>query len=636
MCGIAGILTAREDLDLEAISTAMVASLRHRGPDDEGRVELSLPGGRRLALVHTRLSILDLSAAGHQPMTDASSGTWVTYNGELFNHLDLRRTLGDREFHSNCDTETLLSTWAAHGVRAVDLLRGMYAFAMYDAQREELCLVRDRVGIKPLYVFQADASTWLFASEVRALLSSGLVPRRLNPVAIDSYLAFGATAGPWTMIEGVQSVLPGELWRFDLSHPERPLVPRKVRYWRPAFVPNCERLSYREAIARVRPALIEAVSSHMISDVPVGVFLSGGIDSSSIVAALAHAGHQPHTFSVRFGEHDFDESRHAAHVARQFGTTHTELMLSPESIIEHFPSALAAYDRPSIDGVNTFFISQKVAEAGIKVAISGLGGDELFAGYPNFRLAAYADHPLYRMAAKSLYAYLRRSAANSLRTEKLKAILDHHSSRLQCYTVFRQVMLPPRRRDLLEHTYFDTPIALPDDRIDALTAAAERLDAINAFSLFELSLYMVDTLLRDTDQMSMAHPVEVRVPLVDHRLVDALASIPGRLKSGWRSRRSPKRLLVDALPAALPPEVVRRQKMGFVLPWELWLRNELADTISSILDDAETLQAAAIRPAAVQHLWRGFRESRPGVRAADILALVHLVHWVRQHRLSVG
>ncbi|HEX4132674.1 MAG TPA: asparagine synthase (glutamine-hydrolyzing) [Pirellulales bacterium] len=633
MCGIAGILTARSDLDLKAISEAMQTSLRHRGPDDEGRVELSLPGGYRLSLVHTRLSILDLSAAGHQPMNEPDSGSWITFNGEIYNHSQIRHELPEMAYRSSCDTETILKSWDADGVRSLDALRGMFAFAVYDGRRRQVHLVRDRLGIKPLYVYQADASTWLFASEVRTLLASGIVPRVLNPVAVNSFLAFGAVTAPWTMIEGVQSVLPGEYWEFDFNEPAQPLVPRQRRWWSLRFAPRQERMSYGEALERLRPALIEALSLHMLSDVPVGVFLSGGIDSSSLVSLLTHAGHSLHTFTVQFGERDFDESEHAAQIARRFGTTHTKLNLSPTVAVDRFQSALSAYDQPSIDGVNTYFISDAVARAGIKVTLSGLGGDELFAGYATFRQAASIDRPLYRWVAQWPLAYLQRTVPGSARAQKLRAILNDSGTRLDRYAIFRQLMMPQRREALLEYDYFSTPTALPEETIETLKAAASRLDVVNSYSLFELSLYLADMLLRDADQMSMVHPVELRVPLLDHVLVETIASIPGPLKSSlWYS--GTKQLLVDALPTHLPREISSRPKMGFVLPWELWLRDRLQEPITAILADRAALRDVAIRPEAVEQLWRDFRESRPGVRYTDILAIVHLLHWVREHRLA--
>ena len=378
----------------------------------------------------------------------------------------------------------------------------MFAFALYDARRRELCLVRDRLGIKPLYVCQVSSQTLMFASEVRTLLESGLVARRLDPAAVRSYLAFGAASAPWTLVQGVESILPGESWRIDLA--AGGIAPKKNRYWSPPFTREKNSVGYREAIDRIRPVLLESLSQHMLADVPVGVFLSGGIDSSAIVAGLTYQGHRPRTFSIRFGEQAFDESAHARTVAAHFGTEHVELHTSPESVFADLDAALAAYDQPSIDGLNSFFISQAVHRAGIKVAMSGLGGDELFAGYSTFRLAALLDHQLVRTLAKAAYPVLSHYAPGTMRADKLAAILASGGSRLKTYAVFRQVMLRERRAELLQAQQDNEP-PLPSAMIDELSAAIAPLDSPNAYSLLELSLYLANMLLRDTDQMSMAH-----------------------------------------------------------------------------------------------------------------------------------
>ncbi len=393
-------------------------------------------------------------------------------------------------------------------------------------------------------------------------------------------------------------------------------------------------MSHGEAVERLRPVLLDSFSSHMISDVPVGVFLSGGVDSSSLVAALTYCGHQLHTFSLHFGEREYDESLHASMISKQFGTQHTALTLSPSTAVEQFQSVLTAYDQPSIDGFNTYFISQAVAKAGIKVALSGLGGDELFAGYTNFRLAAYLDRPVNRVLARYIQECMRVTAPGSSRAAKLDAILKGDGQRLRNYTIIRQLMMPDRRNHCLSQPVEDDTMAIPVESAELLGDAARKLDPINAYSLFELSLYLSDMLLRDADQMSMVHPVEIRVPLLDHVLVETIAGIPGGLKAQRLGSSLKKRLLVDALPQPLPTEVSQRPKMGFVLPWELWLRNELASTVSWILHDEPTVLNASLRPEAVIGLWNGFLTGQPGIRYTDILGLVNLLHWVREHRVA--
>jgi asparagine synthase (glutamine-hydrolysing) len=635
MCGIAGILTRRDDLGMQSALLRMCWALRHRGPDDEGCGEVSLPGGYRLGLAHTRLAILDLSLAAHQPMGDPESGSWIIYNGEIYNHHEIRRQMADCRFRSGSDTETILQAWVRQGEEALSSLRGMFAFALYDGHRRQFWLVRDRLGVKPLYICHANADTWAFASELRALLASHLVSRQLHAAAVDSYLAFGAVPAPWTMLAGVQSVMPGESWCFDLNAPNGKCVPQRNRYWRPAFAGRTEPQPTREeAIERLRPILPEAASLRMLSNVPVGVFLSGGIDSTSVVAALVNRGHTVRTFSVVFGERPYDESEHSRLVARQFGTDHAELFMHPARVVDDFDQAVGAYDQPSVDGLNTYFISQATREAGVKVALSGLGGDELFAGYSYFRLSARLERLSPRLFARVLYRVLCRTAPRSIRTIKLGALLADRGLRATRYAICRQVMAPGLRRQLLSQALDSPQVPLPPEVLAELETASSCLDPVNAHSLLELSLYLSNMLLRDMDQMSMAHALELREPLLDHVLVETVASLPGRLKLAPGRQSRTKALLVDALPATLPGRIVRRRKKGFVFPWECWLRKELKLRVAALFGEQNLIRAAGLSPGEVHTIWSDFLASRPGVRYADILALVHLLYWVRQHRLA--
>ncbi len=624
MCGIAGILTTRADLDLGAPLVAMIAALRHRGPDDEGAAQVALPGSVRLGLAHTRLAILDLSAAGHQPMTDDESGSWIVYNGEVYNHQSLRKNLPDVAFRSTSDTETILRGWAQHGEGFLSSLRGMFAFALYDGRRRRFWLVRDRLGVKPLYVCRAAPDLWLFASEVRALLATDFVARQLCPEAIDAYLAFGAVPAPRTMLAGVESVLPGEAWAFAL---DGELTPERRHYWAAPFAADGATVRREEAVERLRPVLREAAALRMLADVPVGVFLSGGIDSSSIVALLAHQGFTLHTFSVGFGDSDYDESRYAQLVADQFGAIHHPLHLEPAAVLADFDAALNAYDQPSIDGINTYHIAQATRRAGVKVALSGLGGDELFAGYPYFRHAARLESRVGRTLARMAHVWLRGTAPGSARAVKLGQILQS-DQRVQRYGVMRQVLSEDRRLALRGDAGHSDSL-LPTEIALDLDNAVKNLDSVNAHSRLELSLYLANMLLRDTDQMSMAHALEVREPLLDHVLVETVAAMPGALKLSGRL----KALLLDALPAPLPQEMLDRPKMGFVFPWEEWLRGPLKAYVGDIFADAGAVRAAGLQPTSALRIWEGFLQRQPGLRYTDVFCLGNLIHWVRRHRL---
>jgi asparagine synthase (glutamine-hydrolysing) len=635
MCGIAGILTTRPDWDMGSALGQMLRALRHRGPDDEGSGQVTLPGGFRLGLAHTRLSILDLSPAGHQPMADPDSGSWITFNGEVYNHQELRPALSNRHYFSTSDTETILKGWVERGERVLGDLRGMFAFALLDGRRRQLWLVRDRVGIKPLYASRVAPDTWVFASEVRAVLASGMVARRLRAEAVESYLAFGAIAAPWTLIEGVESLLPGECWRFDLDQPGQLPGPVRSRYWLPPFAASPPAVSREEAVERLRPVLEKAAALRMVSDVPVGVFLSGGIDSGAAVALLAHQGYPLHTFSVVFGERPFDESAHSRLVADHFGTKHTELLLRPDDVLAELDRALDSYDQPSIDGLNTYFISQATRRAGVKVALSGLGGDELFAGYSYFRTQERLERPLTRRLAHGLHRALRWWAPGASRTTKLGAVLRAGHDRLARYLVCRMVLGRERRAALLAGPRYRGEL-LPEVVHAQLDGAGRDLGPVNAQSLFELSLYLANMLLRDTDQMSMAHALEVREPLLDHVLVETAAALPGSLKTAPGLRSRLKGLLVDALPAPLPAGLLNRPKMGFVFPWERWLRRELRPRLGELFADAAALQASGLEPAAVRRLWNDYLADRPGIRYSDVFCMANLANWARLHRLQPG
>lgn len=633
MCGIAGILTARHDRPLAPILTAMRAALAHRGPDDGGIAETDAGAGFRLGLAHTRLSIIDLSEAAHQPMTDTATGSWLVYNGEIYNHRELRRELANQPYSSKSDTETLLKGWIERGERLLPSLRGMFAFGLYDARRHRFWLVRDRLGIKPLYVAQPDGETWVFASEVRAILASGLVERRLDEAAVRSYLALGAATAPWTMVEGISSIMPGEAWSLDLSR-NGPSKPESKRYWElpPADLAT-PKLRREEAVERLRPLLLEATGLRMLADVPVSVFLSGGIDSSSLVALLSYQGFRPTAFSIGFDETQYDESGHAETIAKRFGVEHAAIVLRGRDVLGDVEAAVSAYDQPSVDGLNTYFISQAVRRQGIKVALSGLGGDELFAGYPYFRQMARLERPLVSAALRTGSAALGWFRPNDARVAKAREITTGPTDRLSRYSACRGVMLAARRRRVGGGTDGDG-LLLPPCMRQRLTVAVAGLDAVSAHSVLDLSVYMANVLLRDTDQMSMAHALETRVPLLDHRLVEEVVAMPGSLKTAAGATSRAKGLLVDALPEPLPTQVVRRKKMGFVLPWERWLRGELRPWVDELLGDGRYVAAAGLDPQGVATVWSEFQQHRQGIRSAEILGLTNLVHWVRQHQLD--
>lgn len=604
MCGIFGIVTTKPRAELIEPVNRAVNALAHRGPDDYGVEFISDErNGLTVAFAHRRLSILDLSAAGHQPMRDEANGNWITYNGEVFNFRDFRRKLENRglRFRSESDTEVLLKSFSAFGKDAIADWRGMFAFGFWNAEEWSLTLVRDRLGIKPLYYYH-DGDTFIFASEVRALLATGFVSRKISPSALDSYLACGSVEQPLTIIENVHAVLPGHILKFKDGR-----VGAEA-YWELRAGAGDKVRDERALVEEIGALLADSVKLRLVSDVPVGAFLSGGIDSSSVVALMRRATNGSiKSFSVCFKEREFSEAVYAEKIARRYGADHHSILVTEEEILSRLPRALRAMDQPSIDGVNTFIVSQAAADAGLKVALSGLGGDEVFAGYGFFR--AIARDEQMRNHVKAAPLGLRKAAAAAIgavavsnRAAKLSALLcgdhlDEHSVKLH-----RRLFTAEQRRALLLSNVRATP-ALEEwnDRQMSNCASA---DPVNQASALELGGYLSNTLLRDTDSMSMAHGLEVRVPLIDHKLVERMLSVPGGLKL---RRNEPKWMLVDAA-GDLPREIIDRPKRGFELPFKNWLAGAMRDQVESALRQPQLTEI--LSAAAMQRVWGDFLKGR--------------------------
>jgi asparagine synthase (glutamine-hydrolysing) len=574
---------------------------RHRGPDDQGVVDLG-----QVVLGNTRLAIIDTSAAGHQPMHDPETGNWITYNGEIYNFKELRREIGG-EWVSSTDTEVVLRGYGKWGVDLFRKLRGMFALALWDSQKQQLLLARDPLGIKPLYYYSAK-DRFIFASELRALLASGLVPRRIDPVGVDSYLACGSVAAPLTIVDGIKQLLPGhylqvsvnEISDVEFEFPEREAVAG----------------DRDDAVARLRAELQESVRLHLVSDVPLGVFLSGGMDSSALVALMSRD-QTPQTFSVVFDESTFSEAPFSRAVAERFQTNHREIRLTENQLIEMLPAAIAAIDQPTMDGINTFVVSKAVKNAGITVALSGLGGDELFAGYPSFRRAVrLASIPQATRRVLRAASGVGKIAVNgSVQRQKFWQLANSEGTAADVYHISRQLFSTETATRITgrESNCRGGPPWPP-------VSGNGNSDIVNTMSQLELRGYMANTLLRDTDAMSMAHSLEVRVPFVDVNVVNYVLSLPG----DWKLRNgSAKPLLADALAELLPRDFLARPKMGFTLPFEKWLQQNLRHEISSVLEDAGPI----LNPKAVKKIWRDFLEKPRAVGWSRPWSLYILAKW---------
>ncbi|HSM85256.1 MAG TPA: asparagine synthase (glutamine-hydrolyzing) [Candidatus Limnocylindrales bacterium] len=611
MCGIAGFADITGKISAEALGAASRA-IAHRGPDDAGTQILPMrEGPGSVGLANRRLAILDLSPAGHQPMSDPATGNWIAYNGEVFNFHEVRRELerANVQFASHSDTEVILKAYAAWGLKCLDRFRGMFAFAIWDNAAQRLVIARDRLGKKPLYYYQGQGFL-LFASEVRALLATTLVPGRIDQDAVKAFLAFGSVYDPATIVQGVRALPAGSylVWQngslqiqeyWDLSA----IVAASAEH-----APRTE----EQALDRLHDLLLESIHLRMVSDVPVGVFLSGGIDSSAIVAALCSDGSRKvNTFSIVFKEAEYSEAEYSSLIARRFKTEHHEIELAPEDFLGSVPDAIQAMDQPSLDGFNTYTVSCAVRRAGLKVALSGQGGDELFGGYGTFRevprmekfmvLRAWLPSPVRSALSAALLA-----AGSGDRARTLAALAGENGSLPHPYFLARMLFVPEQQRQLLKQSRNGSG-ALEQGMAESLRRARS-FDPVNRVSFLELRNYMANTLLRDADCMSMATGLEVRVPLLDHRLVEYALSIPGAIKL---DKRTPKHLLVKGLRGLLPDEIVHRPKKGFTLPFEKWLRGQLKSTVDAALTNiGRGALADVLQPAPVREVWDTFQQGK--------------------------
>lgn len=629
VCGLFGFLTQRPEVAARIDVKAATRALAHRGPDDEGTFH-GEASGIACSLAQTRLAIIDLSPGGHQPMRSASGRYVIVYNGEVYNYAEIRREIEAAGvcLRSHSDTEAILEGYALWGSAVLERMRGMFAIAIWDTRLGDLFLARDRLGIKPLYFTTRGLDGIAFASEVRALLVSGAAERRLSVEGVASYLHWGSVAEPHTIVADVECLEPGT--HLTLRQGRTSVV----RYWEPRLTPPSVS-SFGAAVERVRPLLREAVALRLVADVPVGVFLSGGIDSSVITAIAAGASERPmHSFNVAFREQGMSEAVYASEVARRFGCVHHEVLLEPERVRDELDEALGALDQPSSDGVNTYFVAKAVRTEGISVVLSGLGGDELFAGYPAFREFGRARR-LSGLVPRAVAPWIEVAAGNSLfhgvrRATKVAGLLAAPQGSQGTYAALRCLFTPSQVRKLLAVAGRNIAPSDPSATSALARADASSRDVINVYSVLELTNYMRNTLLRDADVMSMAHALEVRVPLIDHRLVETVLSIPGHLKL---SPEVNKPLLVASAPV-LPDEVVHRRKMGFTLPWETWLRGALRERVDGLLGARPDRPLPVLDAREVRNVWQGFLGHDRRVGYSRVWSLAALAAWCDMNRVA--
>lgn len=565
MCGIAGIFG--EDVNT-AVLQRMVRKLAHRGPDHTG-----ITASEYFGLAQSRLSIIDLSSAANQPFTSIDHPHFtIVFNGEIYNYLELRTSLESKghRFYTKSDTEVLLNLYIEYGAACVVKLRGMFAFAILDARDRKLFIARDRFGIKPLY-FSFNNRTFYFASEVRALLE-GRVERKACYQSIFDYLSLGVVCNPRTIFEHIHQ-FPAGCFGFIFSHTQELHV---TKYWdlieeTVSLKKDLSRLSYSDSFSLLRQNLEQAVEYHLCSDVNIGSFLSGGIDSS-LVTILMSRRHQAelNTFSIGFdGFEPYNEVNVSRIVAEKIMSRHHEKILTQCDFDNNFERLLDSFDQPSMDGTNTFFVSLAAAESGIRVALSGLGGDELMAGYPHYRRLRRLHSFL-----PSGISWIRNDILDDVGVlpNRVKFwINDFLSAPLARYGRIRN-LLHGRSASLISSE------SLSEMRLDSVDHRYRSYmnmsnDPVELTTLIEVNTYLHDTLLRDSDNMSMSHSLELRPVLLDHELVKTMFALPSAHKLKGNVN---KQLLVDAVRDLLPEAVYKRKKMGFEFPVGFWMKRHKA------------------------------------------------------------
>ena len=649
MCGICGVAFTSSNADAESRVRAMAAAMRHRGPDEEGFLagESRAPG---LALGMRRLSIIDLPG-GHQPIWNETRDVAVIFNGELYNYRELRERLANcgHRFATQSDTEILVHAWEEWGEDALGELRGMFAIALLDLRERYatapiLFLARDPLGIKPLYYTQTPIG-FAFASEVRALLAAGVAPKQLSQDALTSYLLFGSVSEPVTILEGVFSLPPGH--RMLLYVPDRRHTPRARPWWDPTRSPAARDVhrprDLSSAAKGLRPLLEDAVRAHLIADVPVGLFLSSGLDSSAIAALAARAQAGIRSFTLTFPGTPYDEAPLASVVARHCGTQHTEVPMDGGAVLSRLDEALEALDQPTMDGINTYFVSWAAREVGLKAALSGLGGDELFAGYSTF-----ADAP--RLARLVQLAWFLPAVLRRVVSPLVAGLIPQRSTR----DAGRKAASAWATPDALPHPYFFARALFPPGELTRLTDPRFRPSTINAdgvtldptwlgwlerstdearklepvacLAWLEMRTYMTSTLLRDTDTVSMARSLEVRVPLLDTPLVEFVCALPdaARQRAGAQ-----KALLVQAVGELLPPEILTQRKRTFTLPWEEWLRGPLRPRVEASFAAPAPALASHLHAEGVRSVWTDFLAGKTSWSRPWSLYVLN--EWARRH-----
>jgi asparagine synthase (glutamine-hydrolysing) len=623
MCGICGKLIFDSQATVSpALIKAMADAMLHRGPDDDGYYVSGQVG-----LGFRRLSIIDLSG-GHQPLCNEDGTVWIVFNGEIYNYRELREFLVAKGhvFKTQSDTEVIVHLYEELGETCVERLRGMFAFAIWDARRKSLFLARDRVGIKPLYYSMSNTSL-IFASEIKAILGDPAMRAEVRPAMIDRFLTFDYLPGEETLFRNIYKLPPG------FSMTVRNGKSQKRQYWDLHFRPSS--ITFRQARSRLIDILDESVRLHMISDVPVGFLLSGGVDSTAMLGfAAGKTDHPLSSYTIGFSDPEItDERPYARLAAEHYGSEHHEITIGPREFADFLPKYVWHMEEPVCEppAVALYYVS-RLAKDFVKVLISGEGGDEAFAGYGNYcsflwleRLKNHLPQPLKALCSTAVSALARISGSPMLGKYAplfRSRLQDFYQSRTS--TPFRFF---PKHAD----QFYTREFAQIVDRKHSLLPATKCLrngdhgGALSKMLYVDTKTWLPDDLLIKADKMTMANSIELRVPLLDHKVLEFAASLPSDFKvRGFTTKYIAKKTLGGRVPEA----ILRRKKAGFPVPYATWLRNDLRDWTRAILLDSQTLQRGYFRKSAVENLLS--EDLRSGQYSKEVFSLVVLEMWHRE------
>ncbi len=618
MCGFAGILHSDPQQKADpAMLRRMTETIAHRGPDADGyQFEDSLGMGFR------RLSIIDLEG-GQQPMTDAGDRAWITFNGEIYNYREVREKLKQKgyRFTTNSDTEVVLNAYLEFGISFVEHLRGMFAFAIYDRRSRKLVLGRDRFGIKPLFYSLSD-NFLVFGSELKVLLASGSIQKEIDPRAVDSYFSYGYIISPLTIYKSARKLPAASLMVVDQKGTGGFNV-EISKYWAPVFRPDAT-ISFVDYKQRLKEKLSETVQAHLVSDVPVGAFLSGGIDSNAVVSTMVRlVPGQVKTFSIGFKDKNFNEAALAASAAKAYGTRHTELYLEPGSA-DVLDKIVDVYDEPFGDSsaIPTYFVSKMAAES-VKVVLSGDGGDELFGGYNDYQ----------RLQKIRRFRYALRLASPALRA--LSSVMPYAmKGRRFLYSLSRNPdylhalameVNDQEKKFFFSREYYESHLAHPASELKT-TYLVNSVSSEYLSRQMELDIqtYMTDDILTKVDRASMAHSLEARVPLIDHEFFELASAIPVSMKV---SGATGKYIFREAVKDMIPDYIYSKPKTGFTVPITKWFKDDLSDYVVSALEAAG--KTGVINPAYIKDL---LNTGNPGSLVTRIWPVIVFSAWYRKHQ----